>query len=100
MKNISTILFGLLLGQSLLSQSTLNQKQIEKENYMEVHGFSEFQNDTLKLDIFPMYPKGQEGLIKDVSKSIKYPPSARKKGIQGKVLVTFIVEKDGAIEKI
>jgi len=100
MKIYITVLFGLLLSQSLFSQSTLTQKQIEKENYREVLGFSEFQNDTLKPDVFPMYPNGQEGLVKDVSKNIKYPPSARKQGIQGKVLVTFIVEKDGTIEKI
>ncbi len=100
MKIYITVLFGLLLSQSLFSQSTLTQKQIKKENYQEVLGFSEFQNDTLKPDVFPMYPNGQEGLVKDVSKNIKYPPSARKQGIQGKVLVTFIVEKDGTIEKI
>ena len=100
MKFYIIALFGFLVSQSLFSQSTLTQKQIEKENYREVLGFSEFQNDTLKPDVFPMYPNGQEGLVKDVSKNIKYPPSARKQGIQGKVLVTFIVEKDGTIEKI
>ncbi len=100
MKFYIIALLGFLVSQSLFSQTTLTQKQIKKENYQEVLGFSEFQNDTLKPDVFPMYPNGQEGLVKDVSKNIKYPPSARKQGIQGKVLVTFIVEKDGTIEKI
>lgn len=88
-----------MIAQSLVGQSTLTPKQIEKGNYMEVPGFSEFQNDSLKPDVSPMYPNGQDGLIKDVSKSIKYPPAVRKQDIQGKVIIAFIVEKNGTIEK-
>ncbi len=95
-----TILFGLFIAQNIFCQNTLTKKQIDKDNYQEVPGFSEFQNDTLKPDVFPMYPNGQEGLVKDVSKNIKYPASARKQGIQGKVYVTFVVNKNGIIEKI
>lgn len=98
------ILIAVLLGFTnlpiVVGQSQLTQKQIEKANYQEVHGFSDFENDTLKPDNFPMYPDGQDGLIKDVSKSIKYPQAARKEGVQGKVVLAFVVEKNGAIEKI
>jgi len=94
------MLFGVMIAQNLFGQSALTQKQIEKGNYQEVLGFSAFQNDSLKPDEFPMYPNGQDGLIKDVSKNIKYPPAARKQGIQGKVVLAFVVEKNGNIEKI
>ena len=32
-----------------------------------------------------------------LAKNIKYPPKAEKKGIEGKVMINFIVEKDGSI---
>ena len=97
---IIAVFLEFMTSQYILGQSQLTQKQIEKENYQEVLGYSEFQNDSLKPDKFPMYPDGQDGLIKDVSKNIKYPPAARKQGIQGKVIVAFIVNKNGTIEKI
>lgn len=99
MRILIILSLGLIFAQILFGQSNLSPKQIEKANYLEVHGFSDFENDTLKPDKFPMYPNGQDGLIKDVSKSIKYPAAARKEGIQGKVILAFIVEKNGTIEK-
>lgn len=96
---IIAVVLGLMTSQCIFGQSPLTPKQIDKANYLEVHGFSDFENDTLKPDKFPMYPNGQDGLGKDISKSIKYPRAARDKGIQGKVILAFIVEKNGTIEQ-
>ncbi len=41
-----------------------------------------------------------EKLIAFISKEIKYPKKARKKGIQGMVVVSFIIEKDGTITHV
>ncbi len=40
---------------------------------------------------------GQEGLAKWLSKNLKYPPSASRMGLEGKVYVKFIIEPDGSI---
>jgi TonB family protein len=49
------------------------------------------------VDTMPVYPGGEEALRKDIASKVKYPESAKKKGISGKVYVTFVVDKDGKI---
>ena len=45
----------------------------------------------------PEFPGGAAALYEYLSKNIKYPAICRENNIQGRVLVTFIVNKDGAI---
>jgi protein TonB len=40
---------------------------------------------------------GMEGLLKYLAKNIKYPRQAQKLGVEGKVLVQFMVNKDGSL---
>lgn len=41
------------------------------------------------------YPGGPEAMLKYLSKNIEYPAIAQENGIQGRVYVEFVVEKDG-----
>ena len=43
------------------------------------------------------FPGGQAALMKWLSNNIRYPESAQQNDIQGKVVVKFVVEKDGSI---
>ena len=52
------------------------------------------------VEKMPSYPGGDEARIKFLVENVKYPPEAMKKGIQGKVFVTFIVRKNGAITDV
>lgn len=45
----------------------------------------------------PQYPGGTDGLMKFLSDNIQYPHEAEKKGIEGTVVVEFIIEKSGKI---
>lgn len=45
----------------------------------------------------PEFPGGMEALYKYLGESIKYPQLAKENNIEGKVYVTFVVEKDGSI---
>ena len=45
----------------------------------------------------PEFPGGWSALMKWLTKNLKYPESARKNKIQGTVVVSFIVNKDGSI---
>lgn len=45
----------------------------------------------------PSFPGGNEALMKWLSKNLKYPASAQENNIQGRVLVQFVVNKDGSI---
>lgn len=60
------------------------------------------QNETIfaVVEKMPEYPGGDKARIKYLGENIKYPEAARKKGIQGTVYVTFVVEKDGSITGI
>jgi protein TonB len=43
------------------------------------------------------FPGGNDALNKYLAKEISYPKEARDSGIQGKVYVKFVIEKDGSI---
>jgi protein TonB len=56
-----------------------------------------------KFELFmqmPSFPGGQEALLYFLSQNVKYPPIAQENGIQGKVVVQFVVAKDGKIEEV
>jgi TonB family protein len=48
----------------------------------------------------PSFPGGDDARIKYMVSSIKYPDDARKKGVQGTVYISFIVEEDGSITNV
>jgi protein TonB len=48
----------------------------------------------------PAYPGGEEGRMRYLQESIKYPEEAKELGIQGRVFVTFVVEVDGSITDV
>lgn len=47
----------------------------------------------------PEFPGGIEELKNFFTKNIRYPAKARKKGIEGRVMVRFAVNKDGSISR-
>lgn len=51
------------------------------------------------VDKSPEFPGGTMQLLEYMRTTIKYPAEARKDTIQGRVLVSFIVNKDGSIVK-
>jgi hypothetical protein len=53
----------------------------------------------VEIDESATFPSGMPGFYNYVSKNLKYPKTAKKKGITGRVYVEFIVERDGAINK-
>ncbi|MFN5885970.1 MAG: energy transducer TonB, partial [Bacteroidota bacterium] len=48
----------------------------------------------------PEFPGGQEAMMAFLSKNIQYPPMARENGIEGRVVLQFVVDKDGKISNI
>ena len=48
----------------------------------------------------PSYPGGSGGLMSFISSHLKYPVVAEENGIQGRVIVSFVVEKDGSISNV
>ncbi len=54
------------------------------------------RDDFTVVDQMPEYPGGMKELMNFLGKNIQYPAEAHKKGIQGRVIVQFLVKKDGS----
>jgi protein TonB len=61
------------------------------------------EEETKVFDVveqMPSFPGGDAELMKFLSTHIKYPVVAEENGIQGRVIATFVVERDGSISDV
>lgn len=52
------------------------------------------------LDVYPRFPGGDQSRLFFLRSNIKYPTQSFKSGIQGEVMVLFVVEQDGSISNV
>lgn len=83
--NISSIIPAKSTSMSLqkVADSSMNSKSTEKT-------FDVVEN-------MPSYPGGKDAMIAFLSSNMRYPDAAKKNGIHGRVIVSFVVDKDGSI---
>lgn len=67
--------------------------QIEEEEAEEAQIF-------IVVESMPEFPGGEPALYQYLADNIKYPNMAKESGIQGRVFVTFVVEKDGKVTDV
>ena len=84
---ISMLLATLTLGATA---QTANDTPVASE--------AKTQNDSVRTA--PTFPGGLEGLAKYMKKNVKYPREADQYGVEGSVVMTFTVTKDGTITNI
>ena len=83
--------FGEKAKYGALIITTVNQqKEIDNEKISQPDVFDE-------VDEMPQFPGGMAGLMQYLSVNVRYPEDAKESGAQGRVIVSFIVEKDGSI---
>jgi TonB family protein len=75
---------------ALIITTVKHQKEIYNEQISQPDVFD-------KVDEAPQFPGGMAGMMQYLSRNIRYPEDAREAGTQGRVIVSFIVEKDGSI---
>ena len=63
-------------------------------------GLSNGEEVFVVVESQPEYPGGMGELMKFLSRNIKYPAAAQQARVQGKVIVEFLVGKDGSISDI
>ncbi len=86
MKSLKSILLVLVC---FISLTTIAQKQTD--------------NDTTiysVVDEMPQFPGGDSAMVAYLTHNLHYPQTEKEKGIQGKVFVGFVVEKDGIISNV
>lgn len=105
-----SVLF-LVLGSSLLTSSVVASVHPESCCTSVIEGVSEESNmnsldeemssdEPNESDKVAEFPGGLQGLMNFLSQNIKYPKSAVKNNIQGKVIVKFKVTKEGYVDSV
>ncbi len=61
---------------------------------------SSAQNDMLLTEVEANFPGGPDALQRYIANTVVYPEKAIDRNWEGKVYVTFIVEKDGSITEV
>ena len=49
------------------------------------------------VEVDPEFPGGEEALYKYLAENIKYPEKAKNNKVEGRVYITFVIEKDGTV---
>ena len=76
------------------------KKADTSETNTAVGTFEPVQGDVFDVvEEMPQYPGGPQALFKFLGENVQYPAEAEKAGIQGRVIATFVVEKDGSISQ-
>ena len=97
---LSLPLFVLML---ILSSATVNNTTSNKTNNLSETVIPPQQKDTrifTEVEQAPEFQGGIDKFYKFLGQNIKYPAVAKEKKVEGKVLVSFIVEKDGSLSNI
>ena len=64
---------------------------------LEKDGSNETRKPFDVVEQMPQFPGGTTAMMEYLSKNVRYPEEAHKNGIQGRVIITFVVESDGSI---
>ena len=93
---------GILKEEIVLEEPA--QKPVKEEIVVEKPAQKPVWNNEERIytsvEQMPQYPGGDAALMKYVQSHIKYPPMAKENNIQGKVIVQFVVLKDGSIGEV
>ena len=52
------------------------------------------------VEVMPSFPGGQAALLQYLNSHVKYPVVGQENGIQGRVTISFVVERDGSITDV
>ena len=79
--------------------TTVNKEAVEvvEQKQEEVEPEQKEEEVFVVVEEMPEFPGGVTALRKYLAESVKYPVIAQENGIQGKVYVNFVVNKDGSV---
>ena len=84
---------ALLIASNISCISSEKQEEISEKQESRATESEVFQ----VVEEMPEFPGGMGECMKWLGQNIKYPTKAKEKGTQGRVIVQFVVEKDGTI---
>ena len=95
--------FALLVAGNISCSQGASEKQDAKEETVALDSVAAPTDSVAKDEVFmvaeqmPEFPGGMKELLKFLQDNLKYPENAMKNNVQGRVIVQFVVEKDGTL---
>ena len=95
--------FALLVAGNISCSQGASEKQDAKEETVALDSVAAPTDSVAKDEVFmvaeqmPEFPGGMKELLKFLQNNLKYPENAMKNNVQGRVIVQFVVEKDGTL---
>lgn len=77
-----------------------NKPRVIKEEVVLENPENQDTNIYKSVEQMPVFPGGEAALVRYLAQNINYPPEAAKEKIQGRVIVQFVVEKNGSIGEV
>ena len=93
--------FALLVAGNISCSQGASEKQDAKEETVAPDSVAAPTDGVAKDEVFmvaeqmPEFPGGMKELLKFLQNNLKYPENAMKNNVQGRVIVQFVIEKDG-----
>ena len=78
---------------STVSQDTVKVNYVPTEVSRKLQGTAVFE----VVEEMPEFPGGVDAMMEYLQKELRYPESTKEKGIQGRVTVQFIIDKEGNV---
>ena len=87
---------------SLTEGKVTNNFPIGQTDQQKKKGTAKMKGDKVldTCDKLPEFEGGQEQLMKLLQTNVRYPETAQSMGVQGRIVVEFIVEKDGSVSDV
>ena len=84
----------------ILSDTKASETLGIKVEYIDVEKEDDFNPDSIYrvTEVSPQFPGGSQALQDYLKENVNYPAQCREAKIQGRVLINFLVEKDGSIK--
>lgn len=93
--------FALLVAGNISCSQGASEKQDAKEETVAPDSVAAPTDGVAKDEVFmvaekmPEFPGGMKEMLKFLQENVKYPENAMKNNVQGRVIVQFVIEKDG-----
>jgi len=92
---------GLQEGEWKFKKSATESFTVNYKHGQEVQNGQTAKDSTFKpIEVVPSFPGGIEAFYKFIMKNLRYPDVAYRNNTFGKVIVSFVVERDGSITDV
>ncbi len=99
-KTLFLVIFTLFCIGNMYAQTYSTDENIIEADSTKTANTEENEEDIeyFYQEIMPEFPGGMTELMKFIQENMRYPKSAAKKSIEGRVICQFTIKKDGSID--